>query len=77
MIDTPRYQDSCRLSGFFLKKHIGGGKRPVVQYYSLERKAAFLKRLLPPLSLSMAEASRREEVVSDPSPTHSKPSIEA
>ena len=31
-------------------------------YYSPERKAATLKMLLPPLNLTMAEASRREGV---------------
>jgi transposase-like protein len=46
----------------FLKTHIGGGKRLVVPYYSPERKAALLKMLLPPLSLTMAEVSRREGV---------------
>jgi hypothetical protein len=46
----------------FLKKHIGGGKRLVVPYYSPERKAALLKMLLPPLNLTMAEVSRREGV---------------
>jgi transposase-like protein len=46
----------------FLKKQIGGGKRLFVPYYSPERKAALLKMLLPPLSLSMAEVARREGV---------------
>ena len=49
-------------SPVFLKKHIGGGKRLVVPYYSPERRAALLKMLLPPLNLSMAEVSRREGV---------------
>jgi transposase InsO family protein len=44
----------------FLKKHIGGGKRLVMPFYSAERKAALLKMMLPPLSLSAAEVARRE-----------------
>ncbi|MDF9777878.1 hypothetical protein OKW11_004835 [Pseudomonas baetica] len=36
--------------------------RLVVPYHSYERRVALLKMLLPPLSLMMAEVSRREGV---------------
>lgn len=49
-------------SPVFPEKHIGGGKRLVLPYYSTERRAELLKMLLAPLNLSMDEASRREEV---------------
>ena len=54
----------CNQWRVFLRKHIGGGKRLVVPYYSPERRAALLKMLLPPLNLLMAEVSRREGAVS-------------
>jgi transposase-like protein len=47
-----------------MKTKIGGGQVESMNSYSPERKSAILKKLLPPLSMSVAEVSRQENISS-------------